>query len=893
MFFRLTQYFKISFYILTFTLAGYFATAHATTDQQAIRQQQILQHQQEQQRQFREQQQNLRETQNIRDSRVREGVVEDGNATNQPITAQNKCDVEYNKCINKCNQSINNNQMETDTAKDNKGDNKKQCIEQCAQTRTDCISELEATCPYRFNQIILKGNEVYSTETLNKKIVNSFLNRCISKTNITDLQSKLTNFYINNGYTMARIYFDMRHMTHEKVIDQKTGKPIVNQKTGKEEVKTTFIVIIEEGLVNSVKLNVQRKQKQTPKEKELTKLFEKYKTLQTKHKNSANELKKEELKKEITALEPQLETLALQVKQENLKTQQEQNQKQPSAWTRSRQSMQTAFAFPFKRERVFNMRDFEQGLDQMNRLQSNSITMSVEPTTAGGASGAGYTDVIITNNQDPMKNGVFTGKRTTFLTAGVNNSGSKNTGENVISLSLSQDNLISINDNIYISYTDSSFFNGNNKVDDPNDPANKHPFKNTLDFFSNDEEKQRYSKSLYSNISFPIGYWTINNSLNYSTYKTTNSGQKTIFHTTGETITQSYSLDRVMYRTQKYKLNAGTTLEIRDTESYIRDLKSDTGSKKTSSGSIYINNTIFTKYGTIILKPSYQRGLSWFGSKMDEGVYGTKNVDKREMHLQYDLIKLYVYYNTRFNFPLLTKTQMRNLDGTNSTKEIKRKIKGKNTEKEKEIIEQIPTKTRNKLPITYTLTADSQYSFNPLYGKDQFSVGGEYTVRGFRESSISGDNGFYFRNDLRVNVFQLLPDFITGSGQYTDSKNNKSHNSNNNNDNKTPSLMNRTMNYNTIFLTRESLNSLLSKTYLSIFYDYGYVRNKYNDTLQRQYNARSGYLSGFGIGLNYYGDYLNWSLTYSKAIHSPQYLQTRDGLEKENHSVYWRVGVSW
>lgn len=863
--FKSVHFFKnYAYCLLVFIIVCHSTTAYATTDQQAIRQQQILQQQQEQQRQFREQQQNISEIQNIRDSRVRDGVVEDGNTQIKPIAVQNKCDGEYNKCILKCN-----------GANDSNKETKPECLEQCIQARTDCISELESTCPYRFNQIILKGNEIYSTETLNKKIVNSFLNRCISKTNITDLQSKLTNFYINNGYTMARIYFDMRHMTHEKVIDQETGKPTINPKTGKEELKTTFIVIIEEGKVNKVRLNVQTKQKQTPKERELANLFEKYKALQAKHKNSTNGLEKEELKKEITALEPQLETIAIQVKQENLKREQEQTQKQPSAWTRSRQSMQTAFAFPFKRERVFNMRDFEQGLDQMNRLQSNSITMSVEPTTAGGVLGAGYTDVILINNQDPTKNGVPTGKRTTFLTAGVNNSGSKNTGENVLSLSLSQDNLISINDNIYISYTDSSLLNGSNKVSDNNDPANKHPFKNSLDFFNNDEEKLKYSKSLYSSLSFPIGYWTINASLNYSTYKTTNSGQNTTFHTTGQTITQSYSLDKVIYRTQKYKLNVGTALEIRDTESYIRDLKSDTGSRQTSSGSIYLNNTIFTKYGTIIIKPSYQKGLSWFGSKMDEGVYGSKHFENNEPRLQYDLLKLYAYYNTRVNVPLLTKTQMKNQDGTDATIEVKRKVKNRETGEKMEIAERIPSRIRNKLPITYTLTFDSQYSFDTLYGKDQFSVGGEYTVRGFRESNISGDNGFYFRNDLKVNLFQLMPSFITGTGNYKDNS------------------ISKAMNYNSILLAKESINSLLSKTYLNIFYDYGYVRNKYNDDLQRQYNARSGDLSGFGIELNYYGNYLNWSLTYSKAIHSPNYLQTRDGIEKENHSVYWRVGVSW
>lgn len=40
-------------------------------------------------------------------------------------------------------------------------------------------------------------------------------------------------------------------------------------------------------------------------------------------------------------------------------------------------------------------------------------------------------------------------------------------------------------------------------------------------------------------------------------------------------------------------------------------------------------------------------------------------------------------------------------------------------------------------------------------------------------------------------------------------------------------------------------------------------------------------MSGTGIALNYYGKYLNWSLTYAKALRAPQYLQTRDGIKKK------------
>ncbi|MDR3124368.1 MAG: hypothetical protein LBU10_00585 [Endomicrobium sp.] len=37
------------------------------------------------------------------------------------------------------------------------------------------------------------------------------------------------------------------------------------------------------------------------------------------------------------------------------------------------------FAFPFLKGRRININDFEQGLDQMNKLESNNITMQMRP----------------------------------------------------------------------------------------------------------------------------------------------------------------------------------------------------------------------------------------------------------------------------------------------------------------------------------------------------------------------------------------------------------------------------------------------------------------------------------------------------------------------------------
>lgn len=59
-----------------------------------------------------------------------------------------------------------------------------------------------------------------------------------------------------------------------------------------------------------------------------------------------------------------------------------------------------------------------------------------------------------------------------------------------------------------------------------------------------------------------------------------------------------------------------------------------------------------------------------------------------------------------------------------------------------------------KLPINYQFSGYAQYSNDLLYSVEQLSIGGAYSVRGFQTQNISGDSGWYARNDL---TFQVLP----------------------------------------------------------------------------------------------------------------------------------------
>jgi hypothetical protein len=89
-----------------------------------------------------------------------------------------------------------------------------------------------------------------------------------------------------------------------------------------------------------------------------------------------------------------------------------------------------------------------------------------------------------------------------------------------------------------------------------------------------------------------------------------------------------------------------------------------------------------------------------------------------------------------------------------------------------------------------------------------------------------------------------------------------------------------------------SINDALLRTSISIFYDFGYVKNKHK-ILPDYYNSNSGYMAGTGLALNYNGRYLDWSLAYGKILRSPAYLQTRDGIDKEGQSIYWRANIKW
>ncbi len=449
-----------------------------------------------------------------------------------------------------------------------------------------------------------------------------------------------------------------------------------------------------------------------------------------------------------------------------------------------RRSTEKFFAFPsIWKDSEINIRDIEQGLDQINRLNSQKAKMDLTP-----GSKSGYSNVIITNQ---------IGHQAT-ISLSTDNSGQKSTGKIKRKASLNYDNLLGLNDNIYLNYSESNgtplFGSGKG-------------FNNAIG--TDDNSNTRFSKSFYAATSIPFGYWTAGASYSYSSYLLTSAGAITKLRTSGNSESKSFYLDRVLSRGQKYKISLKGELNKSDTDSYLEGTYIPVNSRRTTEGNFSLNNVFYIPSGSINIQPKYSRGLTAFGAMKD-----SRDLSKSSPHAQFETYGLYAQSNVNFKLP------------------------------------------KTSIPLNHKLTFDSVKSNDSLYGSDKFTLGGRYSLRGFQESIISGDSGYSVKNDLTVRLSDLIPNTILSSKAMS-------------------------------FGNNYSATSAASKLYLGIFHDYGYVRNHVIDSANDE-----GYMSGAGLALNYYGNLLNWNLTYSKGLHSPQFLRNLDNLTKDNETIYFSLSFN-
>jgi len=185
-------------------------------------------------------------------------------------------------------------------------------------------------------------------------------------------------------------------------------------------------------------------------------------------------------------------------------------------------------AFPTRDGNVLNLRDLEQGLEQMKRVGSQDVSMQIVPTDVPGES-----DVVL----DVKRSKPWT------VVASVDNSGTRATGKLQGNLSLGIDNPLGLNDIFNIGVSQDLEFG----------------------------DRRLGSHGWNGFYTVPWGYWTGTLSAYTNTYYQQIAGVNTTFVSSGNSQTVDFKLARVLMRSQNNVLGVQFRMTKRFGESFIED----------------------------------------------------------------------------------------------------------------------------------------------------------------------------------------------------------------------------------------------------------------------------------------------------------------------------------
>ncbi|MCI2290156.1 ShlB/FhaC/HecB family hemolysin secretion/activation protein [Enterobacter sp. I4] len=314
--------------------------------------------------------------------------------------------------------------------------------------------------------------------------------------------------------------------------------------------------------------------------------------------------------------------------------------------------------FPGLEGKILNLRDIEQGMEQLNRVRQRPVEIEILPGDRQG-----YSVVNLTASPEFPLSG----------SASFDNSGQKSTGTGQLSGALYGNNLLGLADKWFVS--------GGRSSD-----------------FSNSHDAQNFA----AGISVPYGYGLLDYSYSWSNYLSKIDNNGYLWRSTGDTETHRLNGSWVLFRNGDIKTGVSAGITHRINHNYLDDVLLATSSRKLSSFSLGLNHTQKIASGVATLNPTFTQGVPWFGAEDDNDKHG--DVPKAEFR------KWSV--NGSFQRPVADR-------------------------------------------LWWLTSVYFQWSPDRLYGSERLTLGGEASVRGFKEQYISGDNGGYWRNELNYSLFTL------------------------------------------------------------------------------------------------------------------------------------------
>ncbi|WP_215832248.1 ShlB/FhaC/HecB family hemolysin secretion/activation protein [Pelorhabdus rhamnosifermentans] len=275
-------------------------------------------------------------------------------------------------------------------------------------------------------------------------------------------------------------------------------------------------------------------------------------------------------------------------------------------------------AFPTKPGDILNLRDLEQGLEQLKRIPSQDADFKLTPGKQPD-----QTDIVINLKRTKPWKVIYS----------IDDSGEKPTGRLQNSATLSVDNLFGLNDLFYIGWN--------------RDAEGHHSIHST--------------KGNSINWSFPAGYWTYSfSSWNHNYKQTFYNAANTLVYI-GDSRNLELKAERVIDRTQnsKTKLNFGVLQNW--SHNYIDNTEIMVQRKQTTALEFGLSQRRYVNQDVWDYQLSYHHGMAWFGAQSQAATPdGSPTTRYGLWILEVDLTKPVVIWDTQARYNLTWRGQYTN-----------------------------------------------------------------------------------------------------------------------------------------------------------------------------------------------------------------------------------------
>ena len=234
-------------------------------------------------------------------------------------------------------------------------------------------------------------------------------------------------------------------------------------------------------------------------------------------------------------------------------------------------------AFPLAIGKPLNIRDLEQGVEQMKRLPSQSITTKIEPGIDADTS-------IVNVEREPADL-----NSRTHGTVSLDNSGSQTLGRAQLSANLSFDNLFGLNDIVSI--------NSNINAQQPN-PRHR-------------------SYGVTTSYSIPWDYHLFSLSTNTNRFAQYVQGTTARFLSSGKSNASDAQWSYTALRSASSKWGVYGSVSARSAESFLDDVELVVQRRRTTNLEWGFNYKKFIENGSVDFSMGYRRGIGW-GKAQDD-----------------------------------------------------------------------------------------------------------------------------------------------------------------------------------------------------------------------------------------------------------------------------------